>query len=435
MKHDAEHQLRELIRNVIREELKSREVKKDTETGVTTSDLEDKEGKKVGYMKHTTDPQTGGLVAAGRIGPKAAEKEVDETTDTSSDNEEPKKDDSEEKPKRPRRRKDTRSIEQKSRDMGQIEMFEERLRETSTYKLKTNQTEARLTPDDAKGILDKHDAHDDFHALKSDKVSALLGAAKDAKYRRRSDAPGSKARMFHQHLTRLAGKVKEGNAVATAAPDPDEEGEGKYNPDAVDKAIQASNRAGRRIGKSEADKIHRLLKGWRGNKPSDKKEDSNESLVVHLDKLRQTPTYKQILLGSHNEDNHNLDGMSGNDDDEYAEYDNLPTKGSMSSGKGSPVNNNMATKKGVEAAINAHRNRGSANEGSSKSKRLKNLRASKEGKKLRNAYNMHSPHGEKSEEEAQLRTGRMYSQDPLATKLNMAIGLEPHKNVGFFRGR
>jgi len=87
-------------------------------------------------------------------------------------------------------------------------MFEEKLRETSTYKLKTNQMEARLTPDDAKGILDKHDAHDDFHALKSDKVSALLGAAKDAKYRRRSDAPGSKARMFHQHLTRLAGKKK-----------------------------------------------------------------------------------------------------------------------------------------------------------------------------------------------------------------------------------
>ncbi len=62
MKHDTEHQLRELIRNVIREELKSREVKKDTETGITTSDLEDKEGKKVGYMKHKELP-TGGFVA------------------------------------------------------------------------------------------------------------------------------------------------------------------------------------------------------------------------------------------------------------------------------------------------------------------------------------------------------------------------------------
>jgi len=73
MNHDAEHQLRELIRNVIREELKSREVKKDAETGITTSDLEDKEGKKVGYMKHKELP-TGGFVAGGRIGPKAAEK-------------------------------------------------------------------------------------------------------------------------------------------------------------------------------------------------------------------------------------------------------------------------------------------------------------------------------------------------------------------------
>jgi len=150
MNHTPEEQLRELIRKVIREELKSREVKKDPKTGITTSNLEDK-GKRVGYMKHTTNPQTGGLVAAGRIGPKAAEKEVDETTDTSSDNEEPKKDDGEEKPKRPRRRKDTRSIEQKSRDMGQIEMFEERLRETSTYKLKTNQTEAQGSMSSGKG--------------------------------------------------------------------------------------------------------------------------------------------------------------------------------------------------------------------------------------------------------------------------------------------
>jgi len=268
MNHDTEHQLRELIRNVIREELKSREVKKDAETGITTSDLEDKEGKKVGYMKHKELP-TGGFVAGGRIGPKAAEKNdeavvfapsvdlkaaieklrqtpthktktsqharvIEIPKDAKKDSDKLKEAEynkdavdkaiasSKEKVggaeakaihrllkgRHGKGSKKNQSVEDRARELGQIEMFEEKLRETSTYKLKTNQMEARLTPDDAKGILDKHDAHDDFHALKSDKVSALLGAAKDAKYRRRSDAPGSKARMFHQHLTRLAGKKK-----------------------------------------------------------------------------------------------------------------------------------------------------------------------------------------------------------------------------------
>lgn len=214
MNHTPKEQLRELIRQVIREELKSREVKKDPETGVTTSHLEDPEGTRVGYMKHTPT----GVV--GRLGPKAAEKKVDEA-EYNKDSVDKAIETSKEKiggaeanaihrllKGRHGKKGAKKSIEDKAREMGQIEMFEERLRETSTYKLKTNQTEARLSPDDAKGILDKHDAHDDFHALKSDKVSALLGAAKDAKYRRRSDAPGSKARMFHQHLTRLAAKKK-----------------------------------------------------------------------------------------------------------------------------------------------------------------------------------------------------------------------------------
>lgn len=147
MKHDAEHQLRELIRQVIREELKSREVKKDPETGITTSDLQDKEGKRVGYMKHKELP-TGGFVAGGRLGPKAAEKKVDETTATSSDDEEPKKDD-EEKPKRPRRRKDKRSIEDISREMGQIEMFQEKYTVDEWVNLLSEYgvfPEAKLTP-------------------------------------------------------------------------------------------------------------------------------------------------------------------------------------------------------------------------------------------------------------------------------------------------
>jgi hypothetical protein len=67
--------------------------------------------------------------------------------------------------------------------------------------------EANLSPSDAKNILDTHDAHDDFHALKKDKVEALLAAAKNAKYRKGKNAPGSTGRMFHQHLTRLARKA------------------------------------------------------------------------------------------------------------------------------------------------------------------------------------------------------------------------------------
>lgn len=36
-----------------------------------------------------------------------------------------------------------------------------------------------------------------------------------------------------------------------------------YSPKAVDEAIAASNRAGRKISKKEAKLIHGLLKGWR----------------------------------------------------------------------------------------------------------------------------------------------------------------------------
>ena len=38
-----------------------------------------------------------------------------------------------------------------------------------------------------------------------------------------------------------------------------------YSKHAVDNAIAASNRAGRKIGKGEAKRIHALLKGWRGS--------------------------------------------------------------------------------------------------------------------------------------------------------------------------
>ena len=65
----------------------------------------------------------------------------------------------------------------------------------------------RLSPWDAKKILDKHDAHGDFHALHSSKVEGLLGDAKAAKYRKGKGAPGSTGRMFHAHLSRLAGRL------------------------------------------------------------------------------------------------------------------------------------------------------------------------------------------------------------------------------------
>jgi hypothetical protein len=269
MKHTPEEQLRELIRQAIREELKQREVKKDPETGVTTSHLVDKDDKRVGYSKHKELP-TGGFVVGGRLGPKAAEKNVDETTDVASDADEPNNDDDDKKTppmrRKDKRSKDKRSIEDIAREMGQIEMFQEQTYTVDEWVHLMNEyralAEAKLTPSDAKNILDKHDAHDDFHALRSDKVSALLGAAKDAKYRKGKGAPGSTGRMFHQHLTKLARKTSD---VTEANTPPSDDQGNKYNKDSVDKAIEASNRAGRKIGKSEADKIHRLLKGWRGN--------------------------------------------------------------------------------------------------------------------------------------------------------------------------
>ncbi len=38
-----------------------------------------------------------------------------------------------------------------------------------------------------------------------------------------------------------------------------------YDPTAVNQAIASSNRAGRKISKAEARKIHALMKGWRGD--------------------------------------------------------------------------------------------------------------------------------------------------------------------------
>lgn len=75
--------------------------------------------------------------------------------------------------------------------------------------LKARQTgvdEARMDNVTAREILDKHKARDaDFHALTRDQVSGLLDSAKEVGYRTPSWASGgSKGRMFHAHLQRVA---------------------------------------------------------------------------------------------------------------------------------------------------------------------------------------------------------------------------------------
>jgi hypothetical protein len=208
MKHTPEEQLRELIRQAIREELKQREVKTDPETGVTTSHLVDKDDKRVGYSKHKELP-TGGFVVGGRLGPKAAEKNVDETS------------------YEPKYNKD--AVDQA----------------IASSKQKIGSAEAKA-----------------IHRL-------LKG--------RHGNAPTKSVED--------RAKVKEGTVVASPVPDPDEEsktGEKKRIRRPKDK--RSIEQKARDIGQREMF--------------PETPDESNESSVIHLDKLRQTPTYKQILLGS-----------------------------------------------------------------------------------------------------------------------------------------
>jgi hypothetical protein len=67
--------------------------------------------------------------------------------------------------------------------------------------------ESKIDRVTAREILAKHDAHGtDFHALKRDQVLGLSDSAKEHGYKRSKSAPGSTARMFHQHLHRLVGE-------------------------------------------------------------------------------------------------------------------------------------------------------------------------------------------------------------------------------------
>ena len=67
---------------------------------------------------------------------------------------------------------------------------------------------ARLKPERARSILIECEAHGaNYHALPARAVAALLGHADRHKYRKARNAPGSRARMWHEYLVRLADKV------------------------------------------------------------------------------------------------------------------------------------------------------------------------------------------------------------------------------------
>jgi len=62
----------------------------------------------------------------------------------------------------------------------------------------------RLPVCEAKRLLQARGVptNQDFDALRFSEVSIVLDVAKAAGYRKRKDAPGSKARMFYYHLQR-----------------------------------------------------------------------------------------------------------------------------------------------------------------------------------------------------------------------------------------
>lgn len=70
----------------------------------------------------------------------------------------------------------------------------------------------------------------------------------------------------------------------------------QYNPEAVDQAIAASNRAGRRIGGREARQIHALLKGWRGSLAEKRARESELAKLAAASPIRAA-------------DQHDVDGL------------------------------------------------------------------------------------------------------------------------------
>ena len=82
---------------------------------------------------------------------------------------------------------------------------------------------ANFAPFDAYGFLNSIGAlGQDFHALRSEQVDAILAKAKEVGYRKSRSAPGSTARMFFQSLSRMAEKVN--------MPAEEGFGDGPFNP-------------------------------------------------------------------------------------------------------------------------------------------------------------------------------------------------------------
>jgi len=69
-KNKLMEQLRKAVREVIQEELRHGKSSYDAKSGISSTELKNQEGDVVGYIKHTK--KDGKLVAGGRIGPKAA---------------------------------------------------------------------------------------------------------------------------------------------------------------------------------------------------------------------------------------------------------------------------------------------------------------------------------------------------------------------------
>lgn len=117
----------DLVRQIIREEIEAylnerlghKEVSTDADN-VTTHQLT-KDGEQTGYMK--TKTVDGKTVVAGRLGPQAAKKKLAEA----------------------KKKKDTRSPEEKSRDMGQIEMFPDETKEKAKSELRQAMAKMRET--------------------------------------------------------------------------------------------------------------------------------------------------------------------------------------------------------------------------------------------------------------------------------------------------
>lgn len=64
----------------------------------------------------------------------------------------------------------------------------------------------RLTPNTAHDLAQRYGIPlgRDFHTLSQSDKALVLEAARERRYRTPHNAPGSRARMFYQHLNRIA---------------------------------------------------------------------------------------------------------------------------------------------------------------------------------------------------------------------------------------